>query len=96
MTRNDYIYDKLEPVLKTLFDTYHINHSFADASVHINDGWPIGTDVYIISGFFKSDLYIHKMYVVKEAINMVIDRQIEKVTERIKNDIYNRNKLGLQ
>lgn len=36
------------------------------------------------------------MYVVKEAINMVIDRQVEKVTERIKNDIYNRNKLGLQ
>lgn len=96
MTRNEYVYNKLEPVLKELFDAHHINHTFADASVHINEGWPIGTDVYIICGYFKSDLYIHKVYVVKEAINMVIDRQIEKVIENIRTDIYNRNKLGLQ
>ncbi|WP_313261535.1 hypothetical protein [Sphingobacterium sp.] len=40
------------------------------------DGWPIGIDVYFIIGFNRFRLYFDKLYIVKEAINMVIGRQI--------------------
>lgn len=96
MTRNEFVKNKLEPVLEEMFDTYEINHSLADASVHLEEGWPVGTDVYSIIGFYRSVLYVDKLYIVKEAINMVIDRQIAKLISRIRKDIYRRSLVKLQ
>lgn len=90
MTRNEYVKNKLEPILEETYDTYEINHSLADANVHLEEGHPIGTDVYFIIGFNRSVLYVDKLYIVKEAINMVIDGQIAKLISRVRNDIYRR------
>lgn len=35
MTRNEFVKNKIEPVLEEMFDTYEINHSLADANVHL-------------------------------------------------------------
>ena len=94
--RNQYIFNALDPILKETFDFYDISHTIADASIHMEEGWPIGTDVYIICGFLKSEMYVHRMYLVKEAINLVIDRQVVKLIERIRKDISERGKIKNQ
>ncbi|WP_156305527.1 hypothetical protein [Sphingobacterium endophyticum] len=91
--RNRYIFNRLEPLLEEIFDVYDISHTTADASVHVEEGWPIGTDVYIICGFLNTELYIQRMYIVKEAIDLVINRQIVKMIEKIKIDISERNNI---
>lgn len=93
--RNQYILDALSPILKEIFDFYDISTAKVDPSIHIVEGWPIGTDIYIISGFFNSEMYVHRMYIVKEAIDSVVDHQIVKLVKNIRDEISNKEKFNL-
>lgn len=91
-----YFLNALEPLLKEIFEFYDLSHTKADASINIEQGWPIGADIYVICGYLRSELYIHRMYIEKESNEQVIDDQVGKLIERIKNDIYNRTSLKIQ
>lgn len=93
--RNKDILDTLDPILKEIFDFYDISHTKADVSIHMEEGCPIGTDIYIITGFFNSEMYVHRMYIVKEEIDSIIDKKIVKLVEDINDNISNRDKFNI-
>ena len=93
--RNKDILDTLTPIFKEIFDLYDISTSNVDPSIHLEEGWPIGTDVYIITGFFNSEMYIHRMYIVKEESDSIIYQKMVKLVEEIKDNIFNRDKFNI-
>ena len=96
MKNNEYVRYQLEKQLSALFQVYDISQTKVDYNLQTEEGHPNGTDVYTITGLSKSDLYVHRLYIRNEDSGLEIEGQIEKLIERIGNEISKRNKLKIQ
>lgn len=91
MMRKEYILNSLKSILGDIFDFYDVNPTKVDAKVHAEERWPIGTDVYVVCGILRSQIYVHRLYVLEGATETMIQTEMKKMIERFKKDISKHN-----
>lgn len=78
-------------MLDGIFDYYDISLTKVDTRLHAEESWPIGTDVYVVCGIYDSQIYVQRLYIVREATENMIKLQIEKLAVRLKTEISKSN-----
>lgn len=91
MMRNQFILDCLKPILEGIFEYYDISQTKVDTRLHAEVSWPIGTEVYVVCGIYASQIYVQRLYIVREATKHMIKLQIEKLAIRLKTEISKSN-----
>ncbi|WP_185211791.1 hypothetical protein [Sphingobacterium mizutaii] len=91
MMRNQFILVCLKSMLDGIFDYYDISLTKVDTRLHAEESWPIGTDVYVVCGIYASQIYVQRLYIVREATENMIKLQIEKLAVRLKTEISKSN-----
>ncbi|WP_185218022.1 hypothetical protein [Sphingobacterium mizutaii] len=91
MIGNEHILNNLKSILGYIFDYYDVNQTKVDAKVQAEESWPIGTDVYVVCGILRSQIYVQRLYVVDGATETMVQIEMEKMIERFKKDISKRS-----